>query len=162
MALKQFPLTSNGTIDWNFVFEDPADGFVPGIQNSETPDILRKNAVHIAQALYTRNGDELRLKKLLSWIENVVPENADDTANLPKMKESILKLVRDLKTERISLADRYVEKRSAVGKAPTPSDRRDSDKSSDGPTAKYFSVAKSFYVLAVLAVAVLVYLAYGV
>ncbi len=161
MATEQFPLMSDGTVDWNFVFEDPAAGFVPDIQKSETPDALRRKAIHVAQTLHARSGDELRLKKLLSWIENIVPENADEIADLPKMKNSILKLVRDLKNERVSRADRYVEQQAAAGQAETIGDRRDSGKANGNPVAAQFPVKKSVYVLVAVAAALLLYLAYG-
>jgi len=161
MATGQFPLTSDGTIDWNFVFEDPADGFVPDIQNSDTPDVLRRKAIHIAQTLHTRDGDELRLKKLLSWIDSIVPENADDTKKLPKMKESILKLVRELKIERINRAERFVEERNNTSRAAT-SERRQTDKTNGTLNATKKPLKNSFYVLAVVAIAILAYIAYGI
>lgn len=153
MTSQTFPLTTVGTVDWTRVFDDPEDGFISRIDASETPESLRATSLEVLQALHTRDGDQARLTKLTSWIDTIVPEHATDAAQLPQMKSSVIKLVRDLKIERESRAQRYLEKGTGRGKA-----RRDGDADID-PGAR-FPLVKAAYALIALVVIGLLCIAY--
>lgn len=126
MNAPNFPKTPVGTTDWEQVFENAVNGFVPQIERAETPEALRATCIGIAKKLFSRFNDDQRLGKFLKWIDKIVPEGSTDTGNLPRMKESLLRLMRQVEAERMRKAAEFVAHREAKGEAFDVADRRHS------------------------------------
>ena len=114
MIPPDFPKTPEGTTDWRKVFETEPDGFIPRLEQTESPLALRTASIEFAELLFTRAGDEQRLRKLLIWIDGVVPATANDPGKLPQMKADVIRLLRHMESERTLKAQKFIE-RQAVG-----------------------------------------------
>lgn len=78
---EHWPRTPVGTIDWEVVFEDPANGLIPALSVAQKPELLIDCAAVITEALFSRrNDDDIRAgytSKLASIAINNANENTD-------------------------------------------------------------------------------------
>ena len=132
LATKGWPKTSDGTTDWEAVFEDAEGGLIPLIAQANSPQALRECAIVTIQMLFSRDNDAENVTNLTSELNELVPDDAQ-AHQLDFFGKAITTVLRQIKQERIDLAEEYVknkkleeeEKAADVSKeaaAPKPSD----------------------------------------
>lgn len=101
-----WPKTPDGTIDWEIVFEDPTDGLVPLVEQSQSAETLRLTAEVVFQKLFTRKNDADARHQLMTQLEDIISAGGDFEAQ----KASVIALMRQVKDLRIEKARIYIER----------------------------------------------------
>lgn len=104
-----WPKTPDGTTDWQYVFEDPAAGFIPLIARAQSVDTLRMIATVILQKLFSRKNDVDELHLHLAHLGSIIEAGG----SIESMTAQINDLMRKVKNERIEKARVYVERKKA-------------------------------------------------
>ncbi|MBT5108480.1 MAG: hypothetical protein HOM25_07350 [Rhodospirillaceae bacterium] len=110
-----WPKTSSGATDWDTVFEDPDNGLISVIAKAETVDALRQSSLIVIRALFTRNKDSLNRIKYTTLI-NITISGRKASADLGAMKAAIIRLLRQVKNERVRRAKLYGARINAAAK----------------------------------------------
>jgi hypothetical protein len=72
-AKDGWPKTSDGTTDWEAVFEAPESGLIPLIAQANSPQALRECAIVTIQMLFSRDNDAENVTHLTSELNELVP-----------------------------------------------------------------------------------------
>jgi hypothetical protein len=107
-AKDGWPKTSDGTTDWEAVFEAPEGGLIPLIAQANSPQTLRECAIVTIQMLYSRDNDAENVTNLTSELNELVPDDAKPH-QLDFFSNAITSVLRQIKQERIDLAEEYVK-----------------------------------------------------
>jgi len=103
-----FPKNPDGTIDWEIVFEAPDTGFLVLVQQARSLDGLSACTRVIIDQLFTRKNDEPERARLYQDLDGLLAgADSVDTA-----RDSIVRLLRAIKQERLLKAAAYTANRS--------------------------------------------------
>jgi len=105
-----WPKTSDGTTDWEAVFEDPNTGFISLVSRTQSATMAEKTATVIIQKLFTRRNDLDLCKQNIHRLGTIVATHKDD---LGRIHEDVAVLMREIKNERIELARVFIERKKA-------------------------------------------------
>jgi hypothetical protein len=100
--------TSDGTTDWEAVFEAPENGLIPLIAQANSPQALRECAIVTIQMLFSRDNDAENVTNLTTELNELVPDDAK-SQQLDVFSNAITSVLRQIKQERIELAEEYVK-----------------------------------------------------
>ena len=104
-----WPKTPDGTTDWEYVFEDPATGFIPLIAQAQSAEALDMIATIILQKLFSRQNDVDELHLHIAHLASITEAGG----SVESMTAQINDLMRKVKNERIEKARVYVERKKA-------------------------------------------------
>ncbi len=108
---SDWPSTSDGTTDWQALFEDQETGLLAVVSACKTPAQLKQQTDAIIRTIFPRERDMPVLGKLTAFLEKLIPEDASDE-RLPVMKATIRQLLGKVKENRIERAAAFVKKKS--------------------------------------------------
>jgi hypothetical protein len=108
---SEWPSTSDGTTDWQVLFDDPETGLQAVVSSCQTPAQLKQQTEAIIRAIFTRHRDLSILGKLTAFLEKLIPEDASEE-RLPVMQASIRQLLGRIKENRMERAAAYVRKKN--------------------------------------------------
>jgi flagellar basal body-associated protein FliL len=103
-----FPKNPDGTIDWEVVFEAPDTGFLTLVQQARSLDGLSACTRVIVDQLFTRKNDEPERTRLYQELEALIARSETVEA----ARDSIVRLLRAIKQERLLKAAAYTANRS--------------------------------------------------
>lgn len=103
-----FPKNPDGTIDWEVVFEAPDTGFLALVQKARSLDGLSACTRVIVDQLFTRKNDEPERTRLYQELEALIARSETVEA----ARDSIVRLLRAIKQERLLKAAAYTANRS--------------------------------------------------
>jgi len=118
MGKPKWPQTPDGVTDWEFVFEDANEGFIPLVMMASSPVILKECATVIVQQLFTREDDGIHVMKYIIDLDEIIPaasENYTDTKLIDGMKSRTADLLREIKADRKKKAGAYLQRKMAGG-----------------------------------------------
>jgi len=118
MGKAKWPQTPDGVTDWEFVFEDTNEGFIPLVMMASSPVILKECATVIVQQLFTREDDGIHVMKYIIDLDEIIPEaseNYTDVKLIDAMKSRTADLLREIKADRKKKADAYLQRKAAGG-----------------------------------------------
>jgi len=99
-----WPHRDDGTVDWETVFEDEDIGLIAFIERAKTTQALEQCAHVIIQSLFIRDQDAPYRAAFDKAIDELAASNDDHT------RDKILRLMREIKANRIERVKRYLEK----------------------------------------------------
>jgi hypothetical protein len=109
-----WPHKEDGTIDWNTVFDDPNVGLESLVGRAHSPEALSQCAHVIVHSLFIREEDAVYRKAFNHMIDELI-QSTDKTHDSPRMHDLVLKLIHEIKANRIKHAQRYLDEGSAKG-----------------------------------------------
>lgn len=104
-----WPKTPDGTIDWEVVFEEPTNGLVPLVEQSQSAETLRLTAEVVFQKLFTRKNDADARDQLVTQLEDIIAAGGE----FATQKAKVVTLMRQVKDLRIEKARIYIERQNA-------------------------------------------------
>lgn len=106
---SSWPRTSDGTIDWESVFEDQENGLIPVISTAKTPEGLVNCAAAITETLFSRKSDEdIRA----GYTQNLAGISLKNAFDMNVLREQIIGYLRDIKEDRTKRAADWVSHKS--------------------------------------------------
>lgn len=107
-----WPHQDDGTVDWETVFEDEDTGLTKFAERARTTAALARCAHIIVQSLFIRDEDPPFRDAYNAAIDELVETgDPDDNQN----RDKILKLIHEIKLNRIERAGVYIENGGADG-----------------------------------------------
>jgi len=107
-----WPHQDDGTVDWETVFEDEDTGLTKFAERARTTAALARCAHIIVQSLFIRDEDPPFRDAYNAAIDELVEtDDPDDNQN----RDKILKLIHEIKLNRIERAGVYIENGGADG-----------------------------------------------
>lgn len=103
-----WPETVDGTTDWEILFEDSDTGLITLTDATTTPAQLKAQAQAIIKGVFKRKRDEPIIKKVMAFLDKLIPENAGPE-NFQTMQAGVRQMLRKVKTDRIKRAAAFVE-----------------------------------------------------
>lgn len=103
---SSWPRTSEGTIDWEVVFEDPKNGLIPAISVAKKTDTLIDCAAVITETLFSRANDEDIRATYTGELASIAINNSD--APVEELLEHVSKFLRAIKEDRIQRAADWI------------------------------------------------------
>ena len=97
----------DGAPDWERIFEDETNGFIPEFQHASTPFIIKEIATVIVQQLFLREDDSINLMKYVIALNQIIPDDRETETDkwvIMEMRDGVIKLLRKIKIERIQRA----------------------------------------------------------
>ncbi len=108
---SEWPSSSEGTTDWQALFEDQETGLLAVVSASKTPAQLKQQTDAVIRAIFTRERDLQVLGKLTVFLEKLIPEDASQE-RLPVLKATVRQLLVKIKENRIERAAAFVKKKN--------------------------------------------------
>ncbi len=100
-----WPRTSDGTIDWESVFEDTENGLIPAISTAKTSEGLVNCAAAITEALFSRRSDEdIRA----GYTRDLASISLKNTLDIDTLRDQIITYLRAIKSDRTKRAADWV------------------------------------------------------
>ncbi|NQW01275.1 MAG: hypothetical protein HQ483_16335 [Rhodospirillales bacterium] len=121
-ADDRWPQTAQGIADWEQVFEDSTNGFIPMVLLAHTPAVLKQCATIIIQQLFSRDDDGTNVMKFLIALNDIIPdemETSTDKEALATMRTEISVMMRKIKADRKTKSEGFLKR-----KAQTSQERR--------------------------------------
>lgn len=103
-----WPHKDDGTIDWDTVFDDPDIGLVSFVGRAQSPKALGQCAHVIVHSLFIREEDVAHRKAFDHMIDELI-QSTEEAHDLPRMHDLVLKLIHEIKSNRVKHAQRYIE-----------------------------------------------------
>jgi len=122
---SDWPKTTDGTTDWESLFENPKKGLIAVITATQTPEQLRLQTDAIIHAVFSRKRDQALMANLAAYLDKLIPDNADPQ-RLPTMQVGVRQVLVKIKGNRIKRAAASVTKKKNKGsrKAAEKNDNR--------------------------------------
>lgn len=122
----KWPLTTEGAVDWETVFEAPGSGLITLIESADTAVKLEQCVQVVVTSLFSRALDlpvkNQYIERLTAMVDRHLEMHTNDT-ELVVLTKNIASFLRTLKFDRIKRAKAFL-KTGGSGK-PTDQDRRD-------------------------------------
>jgi len=118
-ARNEWPETSDGTTDWEVLFEEEGTGLVAIVSASETSEQLKQLAEGIIRVIFNRDRDKATIRKVMAYLNKLIPDGAGPE-RLPVMIAGTNKLLRKIKDDRIKRATAFVAKKKKKAKRNKP------------------------------------------
>lgn len=103
---SSWPRTTEGTIDWEVVFEHPENGLIPAISAAQKTDTLIDCAAVVTQTLFSRASDEDIRAKYTGELASIAINNTGEP--LDTLLEHITDFLRNIKEDRIQRAAEWI------------------------------------------------------
>lgn len=103
---SSWPRTTEGTIDWEVVFEHPTNGLIPAISMAQKTDTLIDCAAIITQTLFARASDEDIRAGYTTQLASIALNNSD--GNIDTLLQQIVEFLHSIKVDRIERAADWV------------------------------------------------------
>jgi len=100
-----WPKTREGEVDWQAVFENPEDGYIPRVQRASDPHALRAAVLVAIESLFSRKEDRADVKEFAAKLEKIFA-----TGGLKQTKEAVTTLMRGIKDQRIEKSAQHAAK----------------------------------------------------
>lgn len=113
-----WPHKEDGTIDWDIVFDDPNIGLESLVGRAHSPSALSQCAHVIVHSLFIRKEDAVYRQAFNHMIDELI-QSGEKTQDGPRMHDLVLKLVHEIKANRVKHAQRYLEENAAKAAAAT-------------------------------------------
>ena len=123
---RSWPVTADGVMDWEAVFEKPETGFVSMIALARSPEALKQTTLVIIRNLFSRKNDESNIETYTALLDEIVPDDAP-ASDVDAMRAGVIELLRRIKQERQRIAAEYhdSEKDGKDDERPTPEDEKE-------------------------------------
>jgi|GEM_PF-2332319 len=105
------PIKSDGSIDWEQVFEHPNIGFVPLIQQATTIRGLELCSREIVDKLFVRDTDSEKRAAFQHILDHLFADSTDVHSDLQDLRTRVLMVMRQVKIERKKRAGMSQEKK---------------------------------------------------
>ena len=118
-AKDEWPLTQQGVIDWERVFDDEEVGLVPMIMMANTPFVLKECTTLLIQQLFSREQDTMNRMKHILALEKIIPDEHDRAPNkyaLDLMRTKIISRMEKIKNDRILASKLYLARKEQASK----------------------------------------------
>jgi len=102
-----WPKKPSGVVDWEAVFEHPERGLISLISDAHSIHTLRESTIFVIRHLYARKDDPAEVERFIGELNVLLPDDAPEEA-LPKIMETVVAILRQIKNERIHKAEEYV------------------------------------------------------
>lgn len=125
-AITSKPGPDEAPTDWEAVFEAEGTGFIPLLQQAQSPLALRKSMLVIVEMLFSRVEDAEARENYTDELKRIIPEDGGSGKNseAEALKSVIIDMLRQIKVHRIKMA----EEEHAPGQADgADEDRRSPD-----------------------------------
>ena len=103
---RSWPVTADGVMDWEAVFENPDTGFLPMIALARSPEALKQTTLVIIRTLFSRKNDESNFETYTAQLDEIVPDDAP-ASEFDAMRAGVIELLRRIKQERQRVAAEY-------------------------------------------------------
>ena len=103
---RSWPVTADGVMDWEAVFEKPETGFVSMIALARSPEALKQTTLVIIRNLFSRKNDESNIETYTALLDEIVPDDAP-ASDVDAMRAGVIELLRRIKQERQRIAAEY-------------------------------------------------------
>ncbi len=113
--VDDWPQTPDGATDWETVFENETDGFIPLIEMASTPFVMKDCAVVIIQQLFSRDDDAMNIMKFVIALNDIIPDEKElskDKDVLAAMRSEISELLRKIKKDRLRKAADFLRRKA--------------------------------------------------
>ena len=122
---RSWPVTADGVMDWEAVFENPDTGFLPMIALARSPEALKQTTLVIIRTLFSRKNDESNFETYTAQLDEIVPDDAP-ASEFDAMRAGVIELLR-IKQERQRVAAEYhaSEKAAKDDERPIPEDEKE-------------------------------------
>ena len=110
-----WPQTAEGVTDWEFVFENKENGFIPLILEASSILALKECTFLVIQQLFSRDNDSENIMKFFMLLNEIIPESQEqntDKQSVLAMRTETQKLLRNIKNERIKHAKEYLKRKA--------------------------------------------------
>ena len=123
---RSWPVTADGVMDWEAVFENPDTGFLPMIALARSPEALKQTTLVIIRTLFSRKNDESNFETYTAQLDEIVPDDAP-ASEFDAMRAGVIELLRRIKQERQRVAAEYhaSEKAAKDDERPIPEDEKE-------------------------------------
>ncbi len=101
------PKNTDGTVDWETIFEAPGTGLVPLVAQAKSLEGLRNCASVIINQLFTRKNDETERERQHKVLASLVAA-AESDDGLEAVRDNVVRMLRSIKQERLLKAAAYV------------------------------------------------------
>lgn len=105
-----WPQTSEGTTDWEVVFEDPRTGLIAAVSAAKSASALKQSTILIIQKLFSRDGDEEEVKRFRAELDTILT-TVDTDEHLAATMQAVINLLRQIKIGRQQKAREYLAAR---------------------------------------------------
>lgn len=102
-----WPHKEDGTVDWDTVFEDPDIGLITYVERAKSLVALGQCAHVIVQSLFIRAEDGPYRDAFNKMVDEIISSSAEQDAE--HARETLLKLIREIKANRAKHARHYLE-----------------------------------------------------
>lgn len=102
-----WPHKDDGTIDWDVVFDDPDIGLVPYVERAQSLEALGLCAHIIVHSLFIREQDAAHRDAFNHMIDELIQNT--DPADEQRAHDLVLKLVHEIKANRVKHAQNYLD-----------------------------------------------------
>lgn len=109
-----WPRCQDGTVDWEFVFENPENGLIPIIEQARKPETLIDCTAMIVQSLFTRDGDEDIRARYTQELATLALSNSVDLHTRAERASEMLREIKDDRIERAYEWSNHKAEREAV------------------------------------------------
>jgi len=103
----KWPKTTDGTTDWEAVFEDPTGGLIQLVVQAQSVDALDECTRVVIQSLFTRKGDEAEVRRSLVALDAIMT-GGRESSDVIEVRAAVENLLRRIKGERIDKARTYI------------------------------------------------------
>ena len=111
-----WPKLSNGTVDWETVFEDPDTGLIRLIEAARQSKTLIDCTAMIIQTLFTRDSDEDVRTQYTKKLAIVATSDVDDVSGMATHTSAILRSIKDDRIKRAAEWAVHNQEREAARK----------------------------------------------
>ena len=118
-----WPKTSDGTTDWDLVFDDPKSGLIPLIKKAHSPEVLKGCAVVVIEKLFTRKDDGPTVREFLHELNDIVPDDGAED-EFEAMRGGVIALMNRIREERKAKAAVYRAEQVTEAAGPDAATRR--------------------------------------
>ncbi len=134
---QSWPKTATGTVDWEFVFENPVTGLLALVGQAASPAARRECAIFIIAKLYARKDDPAEVERFTKEISALIPDNmaADDLGNISAVVVSLLRRIKDYRIQKATEHEAMLAAAENEGPEAAPGEGARAKRSTDRPKA---------------------------
>ena len=132
---QSWPKTDAGTVDWEFVFENPDAGLLALVCQAASPAALRECAIFIIAKLYARKDDPAEVERFTKEISALIPDDlaADDIGNINAVVVSLLRRIKDYRIQKAAEHEAMLAEAEYDDAKSAPGEGAQASRSTTGP-----------------------------
>lgn len=134
---QSWPKTAAGTVDWEFVFENPDTGLLALVGQAASPAALRDCAIFIIDKLYARKDDPEEVVRFTKEISALIPDDlaADNLGDISAVVVTLLRRIKDFRIQKAAEHEAMLAAAENDGPEAAPGEGGHAKRSTDRPKA---------------------------